>query len=92
MYIKDTSLHTCGHCGLRGLLKSLSGYCERGLETIKSPCGYLVREYLQPWGVAYELSLCTSCGEVTLTKVVWHDDWKPQDYSYFILYPPEGKK
>lgn len=87
MYIRNAGAITCGHCGNKGFMKILAGYSERDMETEKSPCGYLVKEVTQPWGVAYELALCLSCEEVTLTKINWHDDCAPEDYTYTILYP-----
>ena len=80
----------CGHCGCKGLSKNLASYNERDIETTKSPCGYLIKEIMQPWGTAYVLSMCCSCNEVTLTKIFWHDDRCPEDYTYVVLYP--GKK
>lgn len=91
MYTKNPAL-TCGHCGTRGTMKILADYYERDLETIKSPCGYLVKEIWQPWGIAYELLLCLSCNEVTLRKINWHDNQGSEDYAYTILYPQHLRK
>ncbi len=85
---------TCGHCGYRGLGRVLTGYCERDGETVKSPCGYLAREVSMPWGIAYVLSECGSCGELTLTEIFWHDQCSSaEEYTYTVLYPekPTGK-
>lgn len=91
MYTKNTVL-TCGHCGSSGPMKILADYCERDMETIKSPCGYLVNQIRQPWGIAYELLLCLSCNGVTLRKVNWHDNEGPEDYDYTVLYPRDSNK
>ena len=58
MYTRHSPVLTCSCCGYRGAMKFLVNYCERDLETVKSPCGYLVHDILQPWGVAYELLQC----------------------------------
>ncbi len=87
MYVKHPGALTCGHCKNKGFMKILAGYSERDTETIKSPCGYLVFNTQHSWGVAYELAKCMSCNEITLTKIDWHDDSAPEDYTYTILYP-----
>ncbi|MFA4886357.1 MAG: hypothetical protein WC601_11400 [Desulfotomaculaceae bacterium] len=79
----------CGHCGKKNLASILSDYSERDRETLTSPCGYLVSQIARPWGVGYSLSLCHSCDQLTLTRIEWHDDFGPQEYSYFIMYPAE---
>jgi len=79
----------CGHCGKKNLASILSDYSERDRETLTSPCGYLVSQSARPWGVGYSLSLCHSCDKLTLTRIEWHDDFGPQEYSYFIMYPAE---
>ncbi|NPV74653.1 MAG: hypothetical protein HPY89_12970 [Pelotomaculum sp.] len=80
----------CGHCGRKGLMRLLAEYSERDVETLKSPCGYLVKESPRPWGVGYCLSLCLSCERPTLTRIDWHEDCAPGDYAYTVLYPREG--
>ncbi|HPU35552.1 MAG TPA: hypothetical protein PL078_03915 [Bacillota bacterium] len=87
MYKRHSPVLTCGCCSYRGTMKFLVNYCERDLETVKSPCGYLVHDILQPWGVAYELLQCPSCGTVLLIKIEWHDAWEPEDYIVTVLYP-----
>lgn len=82
----------CGHCGRKGLSKVLSEYSERDIETLTSPCGYLVKQSKRPWGTAYVLSRCMHCENVTLTKIDWHDDFSEPEYSYTILYPPGDNK
>ena len=84
----------CGHCGRKGLVRVLSEYSERDMETLTSPCGYLVKQSSRPWGTAYILSQCMHCEEMNLTKIDWHDDFSPADYTYTILYPASriGKK
>ncbi|MFX4262986.1 hypothetical protein ACOBQJ_12395 [Pelotomaculum propionicicum] len=77
----------CGHCGRKGLSKVLSEYSERDIETLSSPCGYLVKQSKRPWGLAYILSRCMHCENVTLTKIDWHDDFSAAEYSYTILFP-----
>ncbi|NLI11465.1 MAG: DUF4145 domain-containing protein [Peptococcaceae bacterium] len=77
----------CGHCGKKGLAGILAEYSERDMETLTSPCGYLAKESLRPWGVAYSVSRCLCCDQLTLTRVDWHDERRPEDYSYTILYP-----
>lgn len=79
----------CGHCGRKGLASILSDYSQRDRETLTSPCGYLAIQSDRPWGVGYSLSLCHSCDQLTLTRIEWHDDFKPQEYSYLIMYPAE---
>lgn len=77
----------CGHCGRKGLSKVLSQYSERDMETLTSPCGYLVKQSKRPWGLAYILSRCCHCENVTLTKIDWHDDFSAEEYSYTVLFP-----
>jgi hypothetical protein len=60
------------------------------METLASPCGYLVKQSSRPWGTAYILSQCMHCEEMNLTKIDWHDDFSPADYTYTILYPASG--
>lgn len=86
MYTKNY-VHTCGHCGTRSSMKLLADYSERDMETLKSPCGYLIKQIRQPWGIAYELLLCLTCNEVTLRKINWHDNEGLEDYTYTVLYP-----
>lgn len=86
MYTRYPIFLPCNCCGYMGVLKFLVSYCERDQETIKSPCGYQVHDILQPWGVAYELLQCISCGAVILIKIQWHDNWKPEDYKTRILH------
>lgn len=77
----------CGHCGIKGLSKVLSEYSERDMETLTSPCGYIVKESKRSWGTAYILSRCIHCENVTLTKIEWHDDFSPEEYTYTVLFP-----
>lgn len=86
---KYTAQLICGHCGKKNLASILSEYSERDRETLTSPCGYLASQSTRPWGVGYSLSLCHSCEQLTLTRIEWHDDLGPQEYSYIIMYPAE---
>lgn len=82
-----SSILTCGHCGLKGLARILADYTERDGETVKSPCGYLVKEVYNPWGVTYILMKCSFCDGLTLTQIEWHDGLKPEEYTFTVLYP-----
>lgn len=77
----------CGHCGRRGLARVLSEYSERDMETLTSPCGYLMKQSKRPWGTAYVLSQCMHCEQVTLVRIDWHDAFSPAEYTYTVLYP-----
>lgn len=79
---------SCGHCHRKGLMQVLSEYSERDIETLTSPCGYLVKESERPLGLAYVLARCMCCGDVTLTKIEWHDDFNVEEYDYTVLFPP----
>ena len=82
----------CGHCERKGLSRVLSEYSERDIETLTSPCGYLVKQSKRPWGVAYILSHCMHCENVTLTRIEWHDNCSAEGYSYTVLYPAADAK
>lgn len=90
MAISYSSILTCGHCGRKGLVKILADYTERDGETVKSPCGYLVKDISHPWGVTYALMKCSSCDGLTLTQINWHDELSPEDYIFTVLYPGDG--
>ncbi|MDD2553095.1 MAG: hypothetical protein PHP51_00800 [Desulfotomaculaceae bacterium] len=92
MKINYRSELCCGYCDRKGLGKVLSEYSERDIETLTSPCGYLVKQSKRPWGVAYILSQCMHCENVTLTKIDWHDNFSAAEYSYTILYPAAEPK
>lgn len=86
---------TCGHCGNRGPMKTLTKYTESD-ELWVSDIGEVVnsfgtvkvdRGFSIDCGITYELFRCCACNKETLRKISWRDANDPDRWHFTLLYP-----